>query len=71
MSFLAYVYSAINLFKCLQNWNIDVSIVARGRLSEDLLSTVSVIVLQAIMAFVITVVALLATCYEGRGFTLL
>ena len=50
--------------------NIDVSIVACGRLAEDSLSAVSVIALNAIMAFVITVVALLATCYEGRGFTL-
>ena len=70
MSFLAYVYSAINLFKCLHNWNIDVSIVACGRLAEDSLSTVSALALNAIMAFVITVVALLATCYEGRGFML-
>jgi len=70
MSFLTYVYSAINLFKCLWNLNIDVSIVACGRLAEDSLSAVSVIALNAIMAFVITVVALLATCYEGRGFTL-
>jgi hypothetical protein len=70
MSFITYVYSALNPFKWLQKWNIDVSIVACGRLAEDSLSTASVIALNAIMVFVITVVALLATYYEGRCFTL-
>jgi len=36
------------------------------RLAEDSLSAVYVIALNAIMAFVITIVALFATCYEGR-----
>jgi multisubunit Na+/H+ antiporter MnhF subunit len=44
--------------------------VACGRLAEDPQSTVSVIALNATMTFVITIVALLATCYEGKGFTL-
>jgi hypothetical protein len=46
MSFITYVYSALNPFKCLQKWNIDVIIVACGRLAEDSLSTVSVIALK-------------------------